>query len=528
MRTASHTTWFLVWKFYRTKVVPACILLALLSILFGGALVVEDSLSAAPQPPGRAAGAMNEIVVTNLLAASLLMLCHATYLTLMAYHLVYRFPIERIQLVSLAYLAIFFAYVAHARHTYLEAIDQTGMLGAAWWSSAAFAVAYIGMASHGIKERRAETGAEPVERQRHTQRVRGSWMMWTDLAMSALVTLMFASAAGFFNWNSVLLMLGISPVPHLLRGPPLVAALYAQASPKDALIAFALLAYGLARLVTHRRLRKDQAARQSGILGIQTIEPSGIDWTAIRSLLPANAVWLDLAGGPGKNLRDLIGFLYKNDPAFPGEVIFLDRDCRALTAASNAWKEGWPASTKQTYDSADMRSGKSRDILARCQVIHMGHAAYQPEVAIAALHLLDYAKPGTWLLLRYTSNASFYRVVSASMACAVLRPYIHHYTHQLLIEDLIGQGWVKKREDILPRLCDIGTRKNREFVIDWCDAQYGEFSGDVIERYLEGLAADRQTQVLNSDWLVLFEKVGQPGSPRVSASGNRDAGNPSK
>ncbi|MGA9059162.1 MAG: hypothetical protein WB763_21930 [Terriglobia bacterium] len=508
MRVVSRTTTFLMWKFYRTKVVPACVLVALLSILFGGALVVEGSLSEGQQRIDWTTGALNEVVVTNLLAASLLMLCHATYLALMAHHLVYRFPIERRQWVSLAYIAIVFAYITHARHTYLEATDQHGVLGAVWWSSAAFAVAYYAMAYHGIRERRAETGSAPRERQRPTQQVRSNWMLRTDLTISLLVTIMFVRATGLFNWKSPLSMVGIPSVAQVLRDLPLASALYAQASPKDALIAIALAAYVLARCVTQRRLRRDQTERQNKILAIQSIGPNGINWTAIRSFLPKNAVWLDLAGGPGKNVRELIGFLYKNDSAFPTEVIFLDDDCKALTAASNAWKEGWPAPTKQTYDNANMRSEKSRETLARCQVIHMGHAAYEPAVANAALHLLRFSKPGTWLLLRYTSNASFYRVISASTACAVLRPYIHHYTHQLLIEDLVSQGWQKRGDHILPRLCDISERENREYVIDWCDAQYGEFSGDVVERYLQGFAADGQTHVLNCDRLVLFEKVG--------------------
>jgi hypothetical protein len=495
--------------------------------MFGGALVVEGSVSV-QREAGEAAGAFNEVVFINLIAASLLMLCHATYLALMAYHLVYRFPIERRQwVVGFAYFAIVVAYITHATHTYLEATHRHGALSAVWWSSGAFAVAYLTMAYHGIRERGAETGSTRPERPRPSQRVRGNWMLLTDLATSLLVMIMFVRATGLFSSNSPSSKVGLPLVPSLFRDLPIVSALYAQASPKDALIAFALAAYVLARFVTQRWLRRGQAERQSKILSIQSIDSTGIDWAAIRNILPKNASWLDLAGGPGKNVRELIGFLYKNDSAFPAEVIFLDKDCKALTAASNAWKEGWPASTRQTYVNAPLRSGKSKEALGQCQVIHMGHAAYEPSVASAALHLLRFSKPGTWLLIRNTSNASFYRVVSSSTACAVVRPYIHHYTHQLLIEDLVSQGWQKRRDDLLPRLCDISKPQNREYVVDWCDAQYGEFSGDVIERYLEGLAADGQTHVLNSDRLVLFERVGQPGS-HPSADLERDAGNSSK
>src|SRR6266436_6552741 len=128
MPVAWRTNKFLIWRFYRTVVVPICVVVALLSILFGGALVVEGPISQEQLTGDSAAAFLNQAVVINLLAASLLMLCHATYLALMANHLVYRFPIERPQWISLAYLAIVFGYVAHAWQTYLVATTRHGIL----------------------------------------------------------------------------------------------------------------------------------------------------------------------------------------------------------------------------------------------------------------------------------------------------------------------------------------------------------------------------------------------------------------
>jgi len=502
----SRITQFLFWRFYRTKVVPACILLALLSILFGGALVVQDTLATGPARDVLTAGKLNEIVVKNLLAASLLMLCHATYLALMAYHLVYRYPIERLQWVSLTYIAIAFAYVAHAFHTYLEATDRHWTLGAVWWSSAAFAVTYFALAYHGVREHSAKGKSIEGEPKRSTQKVRDEWMLGTDIAVCALATLMFVRATGLFDWGSWFQGGGGSGVIRKLSAIPLTHELYAQASPKDTLIAVALLVYALARFIAHRRLRASQTERNSKILAIQTIDGQSKAWADIRGSLPGGENWLDLACGQGRNVRELIEYLYKSNKGFPGEMIFLDKDCRALSAASSASPEWWPKTARETYQFADMNSLEGRKSLERCKVVHMGHTAYEPAVARAALRLLRSAVTGTKLVVRYTSDASFYRVISVSSACAVFRPYIYHHTHKLLLDDLKSAGWEEKSTHIIARTCDISAHENREAVVNWCDIQYGEFSGDVIERYLKGLADDGPHQVLNADRVVLLQK----------------------
>jgi hypothetical protein len=54
------------------------------------------------------------LLAESLLIAACLMLVHTAYLSLMAFHLVYRFPIERQQWVGLVYVSLTLAYVAHA------------------------------------------------------------------------------------------------------------------------------------------------------------------------------------------------------------------------------------------------------------------------------------------------------------------------------------------------------------------------------------------------------------------------------
>jgi hypothetical protein len=289
-----------------------------------------------------------------------------------------------------------------------------------------------------------------------------------------------------------------------------VHQIYAQGSPKDAIIIVALCTYGLLTFLVHRRLRSTQAVRNTKILDIQNIDSDNVDWKSILSALPASATWLDLASGQGKTLYEIIGYLYpKQDATFPKEILFLDRDRSALTAACGEPPASWPTTAKRTSLNVDMRSAAGSKAIKRAQVVHMGHTAYEPDVVRAALHILCSANPGTFLLMRYTSNASFYRVISSSTSCAVWRPYLNHYMHPLLLKELLARGWEQcGASHILPRYIDIEKKESRGSLIDWCDAQYGEFSGDIIERYVQGFATDGQTRLLNADALLLLKRSG--------------------
>jgi len=72
----------------------------------------------------------------------------------------------------------------------------------------------------------------------------------------------------------------------------------------------------------------------------------------------------------------------------------------------------------------------------------------------------------------------------------------------------LANGWSQpERYIMLTRWCDIHTPEVRRYTIDWCDGEYGEFSGDIIQRYLDGLALDGQARALNSDRLHVLQKT---------------------
>jgi len=503
----SATSSFAIWKIYRTHVLPICIIVALLSILFGGALVVEHSLADGPEMIHLDTGTLNDIVVTNLFAASLLMMCHLIYMALMAYHLVYRFPIEKTQLIGLVYLLILFAFVAHTFHSYMEATGRQGVLAGAGWSSGVFAVAYLAMVIHGFLEKRTEKEPASIEGKRSTKMTRGQWMLLTDILVALVAILMLLRAVGVLDWSIWYPASWTASAAHFFSKCPLLVDLYTQSSPKDAIIAFALVVYLIVKKVAHQRLQAGQPGRRKAVLTIQSIDPNASGVDSLRSALPDNAVWLDLASGQGANLRELINLLYKKDSSFPKEIIFLDKNCQALMDSSTDSPQSWPSTLKRSYQHAGMCTAEGKEALSRCSIVHMGHIAYGMGTVREALHLLHFAKSGTLLLIRYTSDASFYRVISASMSCSVLRPYIYHHTHQLLLDDLHRHGWESVGKPyILPRYCDITQPEDRKAVINWCDAEYGEFSGDIIERYVEGFAADGETRLLNADRLVVLKK----------------------
>jgi hypothetical protein len=489
-----------LWKRYRTFVVPACLIVALLSIIFGGSLVAEQSLTE------RAPHSFNRALLGNLGGATLIMLMHATYLTLMAFHLVYRFPIEEVQTVGISLVPIAIAYLFHAGSEYKEATGGEGSALLAAWSSACFATTYMLVAGHGLRER-----FEPHPEEHHfvhrTEKTRSTWMLGTDIAMCAVTVFMLLTA---LEWLPAVVVarehaIGASFDSQFnIFGLPLGRL----GTPKDALIALALLFLWLARWRDRKTLRQDQAERNANVLQNQTLEP--MDPTSVQTLctgLPPQAVWLDVGSAQGHQVTELLDMLYASSPShFPTEVVFLDRDASALAGTEATKPVWWPSTTRRTQRHADVGDDCALAALSSCSVIHMSHLAYSLETAKRLLAFLEHARVGHHLLLRFTSGASFYRAISASTSCAPLRPYFYHAVHPFLCEDLKRAGWELQHRTAVVRHYDIASNSARRHLVDWCDCEYGEFSGDVIERYLKGFHLSGRKTVLNSDWLLWFQK----------------------
>jgi SAM-dependent methyltransferase len=499
---------FGLWRIYRSRIVPALLVLSLLSIIFGGALLAE----------GLDPKAFNTILFRNLFAASLLMVVHGIYLGLMAYHLVYRFPIERQQWIGCAFAFIFFAYFAHARHAYLHATRGHGWLEAGWWSMAAFALTYVAMVAHGLVEWRRES-RNPVhgESRRPSYRKRRDWMLGTDIFMSGLTLLLFGIGAeivpGFPTIESFAANM-VDGLGKALAATPVLQTLTYQASPKDIAIACALVGYVFAKQAATRQHKDKQRIRSREMLKHTRIDDESTKWMEIEQaltpyLLKEGRIWLDLGCGTGTQLRELFLHLYlaeNRSLPLPSEVIFLDKDVAAIADLRRESTKWMPATIKPEFAPTDMCLESGLQHVARSDVIHLSHVAYSSEIAQDVVFALRSARPGTLLLVRFSSGASVYRVISASASCAPFRPYIHHEIHRLLLQDL-EPAWKERSKHLLARYYDIANPEATEHLTDWCDSQYGEFSGDVIERYVVGLLSADQTQVLNSDRLVVLQKL---------------------
>jgi hypothetical protein len=160
-----------------------------------------------------------------------------------------------------------------------------------------------------------------------------------------------------------------------------------------------------------------------------------------------------------------------------------------------------------------VRSTAAAGKVERADLVYLAHAAYRVSLARDVVALLRYARPGTLLLVRYTADASLYRAISVSTACAPIRPYDYHAIHPLMLRDLLRGGWKSRWRAVLEKHADISRPENRAQIVDWCDAEYGEFSGDIIERYLRGFAACGYECVPNYDYLELLEKAWLTSSP---------------
>ena len=507
----SNVWTFRLWSFSRTYVVPICIAVAMLAVMFSSALgvlpVLEKTMASAEH-----SGGLGRVVIGSLLIAGLLMLLHTVYLSLMAFHLVYRFPIENQRWIGLVYVFLVFAYVAHAVHA-ADTSHVGGFLAHGWESSLGFALVYGFMFVHGRHD---------GEDRRPTQLQRAHWMRRTDLGMLGVSVLMALRDLQVWNWSAII----VAIVPN----DGVVQAIYRQSSPKDGIVAVALIAYGLTTWATHRKLRSGQPDRSDKVQRIQRFEFKEDHLKPIRDALPVNASWLDIGSGHGTQVYELLRVMYDTeitrlanitqpavepkapvpvvDTSFPRSVVLLDRDRMTIDEAKLSNPEWWPKESAREFRHLDMNDVDAVSVLKKSRVAHMSHVAYRPQAVEAAVRFLRNADPGTYLLLRFTSNTSFYRVISMSTSCAPLRPYIHHHMHNLLIGDLERNGWQQRGKPVLlKRACDLSNAASVTDTVDWCDAQYGEFSGDIIDRYFKGLVRDEETAVPNCDRLVLLSKI---------------------
>jgi len=56
-----------------------------------------------------------------------------------------------------------------------------------------------------------------------------------------------------------------------------------------------------------------------------------------------------------------------------------------------------------------------------------------------------------------------------------------------LLNVLEMKGWRVLKKGLLKQTHDISTVEQRQELVNWIDAAYGEDSGDAVERYIHGL-----------------------------------------
>jgi hypothetical protein len=514
---------FVLWKIFRSWVVLALFLIALLSILFSGALDVHDLSETSAVHEVKAA------VVKNLFFASFVMAMHAIYLGLMLYHLIFRHPVElKRAWEGFLFFVIVLGYLFHAIHDYVEGLEgfEPPLVWRILSPTVFFTGAYFGMGLLGWLEEPKHKHARPALHARET------WMLGTDTGMFFL--LLFLSYLEISHSSIQLPQIvrpRLDPIAQAWQYelsyrqlPQTVSHFLQRPAPKDWAILAALLCYVCVRLALRRHLKlKHQDFRR------EMLEHHKLDEKAelselnhyLEGKLRAKSVWLDFKCEYGIHFRELIELLHLKPEIMQEIKVIVPSDSDPSACIFDKLPAGNVTMTveRRPFPKTSNRSAIAA-MLRDIDLIHVANAAYTPSSARRLLHYLSQARKGVILLLRYTSGASYYRAVSSSMSCAPMRPYIHHWIHPLLIKDLRkGDEWSEfsppSTGPLAPadggfrircHLKDLETDKTRQDVVNWVESQYGEFSGDVLQRYTTAFAAAGEEQLLHSDVLHVFEK----------------------
>jgi hypothetical protein len=288
------------------------------------------------------------------------------------------------------------------------------------------------------------------------------------------------------------------------------AILERQITTKDLLI---LLALALSLAVTwlaNRALRATLQTAHAELLKDQTPDFTSVNWTDMAGRLPSKATWIDLGCKRNHAVVTLIGKLYPSGGL--SRLTLVDSH-----AAADARATEIATIRAQGVDVQPLRQGpgawRGLGSAINSLVVSLCHVCYDVNVAASALRFLDACPKGTMALLQFTSDASYYRVLSTTQANRLSAPYAFHAMHPTLLNDLLSRGWTIDRDATLQQQRDLSPAAN-EKLVKWIDARYGEDSGDAIERYANGMAAAGVKTLRNWDRLVLLKKLkGQEPPP---------------
>jgi hypothetical protein len=530
---------FEIWKISRSWVILPCFLASLLSILFSGAFDIQQSSA------HFGIETFKPVVAQGLLAASVLMGIHGIYLNLMLYHLIFSHPVDKPRwMAGFAFLSISAGYFAHAVHDYLEGAGhhtQSRMMHVTLSTPALFLVAYAFMAGQGWHERRKRV--EAPEFTRPAKHAREEWMKWTDATMVILLLVVLIIALSRSSNDETHAHATSTQVQESTHTEPsrrglisIAETIFERSSTKDGVIFVALILYAVAAAAGRKKAILNRETFLERHSACHRIDSAGTDLSPLTEYISRKidnnaAVWLDLKSGGGSQLAQLLEHLHLDESDI--------NKMTTLVPADNVQQVNEQAKSTLHRYSPEIRQASlnifSKETVAMARIsdfIHASNLVYLPSRARELMLLLREARPGTVLLLRYASGASIYRVISSSMSCAPFRPYAHHAIHALFLEDL--DNTMEWMEPIPPTLLmryleKLDEEITRRDVSAWVESQYGEFSADIIERYLKALAQARVTEVMNFDWLCVRVKRGagkaelaQPRTGQSSAMYSED------
>ncbi|MGH9346517.1 MAG: hypothetical protein ACRD26_04545 [Vicinamibacterales bacterium] len=503
------------WVLFRGRIVPLLLVSSFVSILFSGSqTVLHGGYLAAMlrDPAGHRAAAI--ALLAHLLLAALLMLVHATYLVVMSHHLVYRNPATDISRVALpVYPLIALAYATYAVHSYVEATGDSGsVFSRPVPTYAAFLLAYVVLAAHGIHH------MSPGQGERTRAHYRSLWMAVTDVVMAVFFVCALAGSLTSMGESGH----GASEPAARVESAvgvmaPFQTALSRQGSLKDALIGVALTLFVAARWAAGKQRQKKFPAANMDMLAGQQVDLGSVQWQDLQRALPLeNVSWLDL--GARRNRAVVLELL---EQLFPSgglvRVVCAEPDEMARTRAEQALTPlvSWGVTVACVVSTA--REWAALQKAKQCKVVSLCHVCYDTRTARAALEFLNQCEDGTLLLVRFTSDASYYRILSTTLASAPLSPYVTHAVHRFLLNELRSRNWGELYTGILRQTHDIATAGARSNLVNWFDAAYGEAAAKVIGSYVEGMHASGVDRLETSDRLVLLGKPAPKPVPPVPA-----------
>lgn len=479
-----------IWIIARRYIFPILILSAAISILIVG---IFNSFSAHSLSTFTHNVVTSSDATTRIATSVVLMLVHASYLLIMAYHIIYGFPLERypgwppavLALICIAYwlIAIHAGFRFHA--------VELSPNKASWLVASPyllFGPAYILLAIHGIHECR---GGEAQRRARVSKRY--------FLIIDSIFGILFM----FFGFEA-LSQNQIGANSHEAGKSDLSSP--AMISSKDILIVLVLVGYGAAnKIVTilagfHRNIDYEEYLKHTKL-----ISPPGA-LADIGTTIGHGKLWLDYGSGTGHRIREMLELAFKPSTGAASKVLLYDTNITSMEISSDQDKE-WFKSNAIPFEKAvpSPELVFRREAIRMADVVLLSHIVYNPFIGEEILQDLNVLKSGSFVVIRTTGSTGMFRVLSLMNSRRPFNPSFRHSVPQILLRQLqkelgfklILNGSIKQVYSLsggIPALCT------------WCDIRYGEGVGSLVMSYVNAVHASGISELPNDDDVHVLQK----------------------